>query len=435
LRRAVRAAWHVLRLSLAVIAGAVIRFARRLLRKPPRLWYGLSNMVWESNMVQAGRAAGFPTLFVLRDTPQARYLATLIDDVVILGEERGIRADEVHWAALRSLFLHGDVNMAYFDVTYFGPSLGWANESVLRLMRLAGIRIIVMAHGGDVTYRDRYISRYDWVDRVQKNNPAWDLVDTRPGTLERIRWYCENADLVLPGDSVLARLIPRNDVMFKYFPMDTRAMRNAGVSDRAVPVVVHAPTSRWIKGSDDVFAALEHLRAKGIEYELRLVEKVSRAEALRIYESADVLVDQLCMGAYGTLSLESMALGKPTLVYLDQEHLGDPVFNMPCVNTNRDNIVRVLAVVLQVPELRRRLAAASRASVERYQSIETLAEVWRQLIDFVWRGTPLRLEQTRHFEPSRTPRSFTEDPAREEFWPVPVADLMHDIEAALERVR
>lgn len=385
-------------------------------------------------MVQAGRVAGYETHFLLRDMPQSRYLATLIDGVRILGRPEGIEPDEAHWVALRHLFLHGDVNLAYFDITFFGRSFAWANELTLRAMRLAGIRIIAMAHGGDVTYRDRYRSRYDWVARVQENNPRWNLVETRPATLERIRWYCERAHLVLPGDPTMARFLPRKDILFKYFPMDTRAMRNAGVSDRVTPVIVHAPTSRAIKGTDDVFAALQKLRARGIEYELRLVEKMSRAEALKAYEDADIVVDQLRIGGYGTLSLEALTLGKPTLAYLDQEHLGDPVFNMPVVNTNRDNIERVLAALLLVPELRRRLAVAARESVERYHSIDSMAEVWDRLIRHVWWGTPLRLEETAHFDPSRTSRSFSEDPARPDFWPVSVTDLMGDIAAALERV-
>jgi hypothetical protein len=37
------------------------------------------------------------------------------------------------------------------------------------------------------------------------------------------------------------------------------------------------------------------------------------------------------------------------------------------------------------------------------------------------------------FSPSRRSRSFSEDPAEEAFWPVPVADLMPAIREALQR--
>jgi len=173
----------------------------------------------------------------------------------------------------------------------------------------------------------------------------------------------------------------------------------------------------------------------GIPMKLCLVEKVARSEALRLYAQADIIADQFCMGAYGMFALEGLALGKTVLTYLDQQTLGDPVFNLPIVNTNPDNLDRVLAVLLQVPELRLRLGRAGRAAVERYQSIGALAEVWTQLYQHVWLGKPLQLEKTRHFSPEREPRSFTENPASIDFWPVPVEDLMPQIRAALEKMQ
>src|SRR5437867_10130684 len=50
-------------------------------------------------------------------------------------------------------------------------------------------------------------------------------------------------------------------------------------------------------------------------------------------------------------------------------------------------------------------------------SVEALAEVWDQIYRFVWSGAPMALDRTAHFDPARGTRSFTEDPADEEFWP------------------
>jgi glycosyltransferase involved in cell wall biosynthesis len=433
LRALFRLVRHLALLGIAVVGGLLPRLMRKLLGRKPHIWHGLSTLFWEVYLVQADRFAGYESRILLREHSQSRYLATLLPDVRILGEIEGVRQDEVHWTALRDLFWWGDIKVAYFDVMYFGPSLPWANRLMLQLMKLVGIRIIVAAHGGDVTYRSRYRSRYDWVGRVQLTNPDWDLVATAPATLRRIKMYCDTADLVLPADPALSRFLPRNDILFKYFPVDTDALRNVGVSEREIPVVVHAPSSRWNKGSDYVFAALDSLQAKGIQFELRLVEKLPRAEALRRYEEADVLVDQLCIGAYGTLAVESLALGKPTLTYLDQETLGDPIYDVPLVNANPENVECVLAVLLQVRELRQRLATASRHAAERYHSIEALSEVWDRIYQHLWRGTPLRLAETRHFEATRKPRSFTEDPAALDFWPVPVDDLADSIQQALQK--
>jgi hypothetical protein len=156
---------------------------------------------------------------------------------------------------------------------------------------------------------------------------------------------------------------------------------------------------------------------------------------LALYAQADVIADQFCIGAWGTFAQEAMALGKPVLAYLDQEHLADPAFSLPIVNTTQENLEEVLAVLLLVPELRSRLGLAGRAAVERYQSAEAIGEVWGQIYRHVWWGEPLNLAATAHFGESRKARSFTEDPGEREFWPVDVADLLPAIRSALEGLR
>ena len=138
------------------------------------------------------------------------------------------------------------------------------------------------------------------------------------------------------------------------------------------------------------------------------------------------------MGAFGVFGLEALALGKPVLTYLDSEHLANPVFNLPMVNTSHENMYEVIGVLVQVQKLRERLGQFSRAQVEKYQSVEALSEVWKQIYEHVWWGKQLELEKTRHFNTERQARAFTEDPGQLEFWPVPVDDLMPEIEQALQ---
>ena len=83
--------------------------------------------------------------------------------------------------------------------------------------------------------------------------------------------------------------------------------------------VAHAPSKRAVKGTDTVLAAVESLRARGAPIELDLIEGVPNREARLRYAAADVVVDQLRIGWYGMLAIESMALAKPVVVHLDEE--------------------------------------------------------------------------------------------------------------------
>ncbi|HWW59948.1 MAG TPA: hypothetical protein VN181_01145, partial [Thermoanaerobaculia bacterium] len=63
-----------------------------------------------------------------------------------------------------------------------------------------------------------------------------------------------------------------------------------------------------------------------------------------------------------------------------------------------------------------------------------MAAVWTRIYRHLWFREPLQFEGTPMFDSTRGTRAFTEDPSREEFWPVPVADLMPQICAALQQL-
>ena len=85
-------------------------------------------------------------------------------------------------------------------------------------------------------------------------------------------------------------------------------------TDRRAPVVVHAPSSRRRKGTEHVIAACEQLPV-----DLQIVEGLHHDEARKLYEGADIVVDQLNAGWYGLFAIEAMALGKPVVTFLHDE--------------------------------------------------------------------------------------------------------------------
>lgn len=84
--------------------------------------------------------------------------------------------------------------------------------------------------------------------------------------------------------------------------------------------IVHAPSDPTIKGTDLILAALEQLRPH-YEFELILVKNKTHAEALQLYQQADIAIDQVLCGWYGGFAVELMAMGKPVLCYIREEDL------------------------------------------------------------------------------------------------------------------
>ena len=429
-----RIGWF-LRVLRAVAIGAAIRMARWLGRRPPRIWHGFTPLHATSWMVQAERTAGFPSVSVTIHTRATRYALVRPEDFDRVFESETDRWDDTHWLAIIDLLRNADIWNAYYDCHFYKYNEHAKNTLVFRLIRLAGIRIVVQSHGSDLLCIGPYTSRYGWPERAQLDYPEWDLTSYREIVEERVRLFGRFADFVMAGDSLYEPVLPRSDLSLHTVPVDTESLVPQQPIDRSVPVIVHAPNHRHVKGTAYLIEAVDRLRDRGFAFELRLIEGVPRHDALQRYADADIVADQFIMGAFGIFALEGMALGKPVLTYLDEPHLQRPIYCHPLINTTPENMVEVLAVLHAVPELRARIGEASRASVVRYQSFAALAQVWARVYRHVWWREPLDLESTPPFDPARKARSLSEDPARAEFWPVPVDDLMPRIDDALQRIR
>lgn len=84
--------------------------------------------------------------------------------------------------------------------------------------------------------------------------------------------------------------------------------------------IVHAPTNRVTKGSKFLINAVDEInRENGDIVDLVLVEKMSHDEALKVYRTADLVVDQLLIGWYGALSVEVMKMGVPIAFFLNED--------------------------------------------------------------------------------------------------------------------
>ena len=135
------------------------------------------------------------------------------------------------------------------------------------------------------------------------------------------------------------------------------------------PLVLHAPSNPLIKGTKHVLDAVQSLKKKGIKFRFKLVTKISNDDAIKLYESSDLIIDQLHIGWYGTLALENMSLGKPVIVYiaLDLQAVFDG-FDMPVIPATIDNLEKVLENAIRDKILRERVSKAGRRWVEHQHS-------------------------------------------------------------------
>jgi len=146
-------------------------------------------------------------------------------------------------------------------------------------------------------------------------------------------------------------------------------------SNRLVPLIVHAPSRRGVKGTDYVLKAVEQLQKEGYKFEFKLVENMSHQEAMSIYRDATIIVDQLRIGWYGVLAVEGMALGKAVVSYIRNDLRHYLPYPSPLAMANPENITDVLRHLLESPDAVVRYVKAGRKFAQEYHQAHHIAEV------------------------------------------------------------
>lgn len=194
----------------------------------------------------------------------------------------------------------------------------------------------------------------------------------------RVKSFSRIAPIIYAVNPDLLRVLPSKAKFLPYAHLNPKDSPCSTKSPGSNPVVVHAPSNRTAKGTQQIIDAISRLRAEGTACELVLVENTSNAEAMGIYQRADLIVDQLLAGWYGGFALEAMALGKPVVCYIREEDLkfvpARMAEELPLINAKPDSVYLVLKDWLSARknDLPRQ-GALSRRFVERWHDPDIIA--------------------------------------------------------------
>jgi glycosyltransferase involved in cell wall biosynthesis len=336
----------------------------------------------------------------------------------------GYKADEVlwtkndpliieikRWALLYHALRHFDVvhfnfGQSFMPEPYFPPENRSQYPRLLRafynfyarVLELRDLPILRNSRKGIVvTYQGDEARQGDF---CLKNFPIHFASEVEPGYYsresdahkrERIAKFAMFSDRIHALDPSLLHMLPSRASFLPFSqidPADWQPIRNPTTLPRP-PVVVHAPTHRRVKGTRFVLDAVSRLRAEGVPLEFVLVEGLTQLEARRIYQRADLLIDQLLAGWYGSVAVEAMALGKPVICYVRKDDLrflpNQMRRDLSIINANPETIYDVLKEWVtkrrgELPEQGRR----SRAYMERWHDpLKTAAMLKREYEDIM----------------------------------------------------
>lgn len=127
-----------------------------------------------------------------------------------------------------------------------------------------------------------------------------------------------------------------------------------------------------IKGSSFIYEAVERLKKEGYPVEYYYIHD-KPSNLMRYYQSqADIIVDQLIYGWWGSTGVEAMALGKPVICYLRSSWKEFffkmfPEYNdIPVISATVDTVYEELKKLVEDKALRKHKGKESRVFAEKH---------------------------------------------------------------------
>jgi len=152
---------------------------------------------------------------------------------------------------------------------------------------------------------------------------------------------------------------------------------------RKVPVINHSK-SGGKKGTKVFVAAIEILRAEGIEVDITFTSDVSHKEAMRQKAEATIFFDQVSeCGWYAMSGIEALSMGIPTVAYLSDEAIRQGnCGNTAAINCGNtvESIVHTLRYLLTNYDLKKLSEKSYQYAKDTY-SYEVIGKRWAEIYE------------------------------------------------------
>jgi len=183
----------------------------------------------------------------------------------------------------------------------------------MRRLRDRGVRAALLFHGSDIRPPAGHAAVSSWSPFRDRSGPVRVLEETA------------SKNAVLAAESGVPVFVSTPDLL-RWLPEATwcpvvvdSAKWRASAAPRLShgrPVVVHAPTQKWLKGTDRIEPMLRRLSEGGV-IDYRQVVGVQHASMPAFYADADIVLDQFALGSYGVAACEAMASGRLVMAHID----------------------------------------------------------------------------------------------------------------------
>lgn len=253
---------------------------------------------------------------------------------------------EIKWNKIIQRAVH-EYDLYDTDIVHFESGMDFYKDArFAKELKSRGTKIICHYHGEDLRSRG-VLEPLDKISDLNLTNEV-DLLEKHP------------------------------NIHYIFLPFDITSFKEKYVcvnQENDLPLVTHAPTNRYYKGSDDIIPVCKKLEKEG-KIRFELIENKSHDEAMKIKCRSDIFIDQINDRGgwgYGMNSVESLALGVCTATEMNDQYCKF-LPDHPFVNINKNNLYEKLSALAADTSFRNKKGAEGETWVRKHHDISSVGE-------------------------------------------------------------
>jgi len=233
-------------------------------------------------------------------------------------------------------------------------------DEQVSLLAESGISVAILLHGSEI--RDPAVHRQFYYSPFHLKDDLTEKLEKAVGDLQKrldgikVPIYVTTPDLLQYIRGEWLPLVV--DINF-WNSIPTRP-------DDPIPTVLHMPTSGKLKGSKHIDTELLRLEKAGAIKYLRPETKVPAGLVPSLIAKSDIVVDGIVIGAYGVMSCQSMAAGRPVIANTNE--LGEIRSKCPVLHADPAILGSVLEDLLENRTKWDTITKDGREYVQKYHS-------------------------------------------------------------------
>jgi glycosyltransferase involved in cell wall biosynthesis len=238
-----------------------------------------------------------------------------------------------------------------------------------------GKKIVFISNGDDLRSYDMLIkdlkahklySHAKYIEKERANiAPFPDYEAVRKKRAHLVQKY---ADVLFAKPDRAHHLTKNYHIVWPPFNLNSIEYR---INKSDVPLIIHAPSNRNIKGTKYILRTVNLLK-KEYNFKFLLCEHMTNEELKRHLAESEIVIDQLLLPGHGLFGIEAMASGNAVLGSAVPGYNGFSQ-DLPIMTSTPDTLYEQVKILLENPDLRVNLAKKGREYVQTYHDYRKVA--------------------------------------------------------------